>query len=175
MSSPAAPPGSGDGDDVEMVFHPGFGVSSNDYSWGKGPVTGVEVAKDEVHDDHDEHRAATKSTREDAENMRRMGRSQPLVRHFRLLSVASFAAIATAAWEIGLFEISPALTDGGRPALVYSVIWNFIGFGPIYLSMAEMASMAPIAGAQYHWVSEFAPESLQKILSYYTGYAQHSN
>ena len=26
--------------------------------------------------------------------------------------------------------------------------------------------MAPIAGAQYHWVSEFAPESLQKPLSY---------
>jgi hypothetical protein len=49
------------------------------------------------------------------------------------------------------------------------VIWNFVGFGPIYLSMAEMASMAPIAGAQYHWVSEFAPESLQKVLSYFTG------
>ena len=141
----------------------------------KDAVTGVEVAKNEVHDDHDEHRAATKSTREDAENMRRMGRSQQLVRHFRLLSVASFVAIATASWELGLFEISPALTDGGRPGLVYSLIWNFIGFGPIYLSMAEMASMAPIAGAQYHWVSEFAPESLQKILSYFTGYTQHSN
>jgi len=24
-------------------------------------------------------------------------------------------------------------------------------FGPIYFSLAEMASMAPIAGAQYHW------------------------
>lgn len=93
-----------------------------------------------------------------------MGRSQQLVRHFRLLSEASFAAIATAIWEIGLFEISPGLTDGGRPALIYSVIWNFVRFGPIYLSMAEMASMAPIAGAQYRWVSEFTPESLQKIL-----------
>ena len=26
-------------------------------------------------------------------------------------------------------------------------------------------------GAQYHWVSEFAPESLQRGLSYLTGYA----
>ena len=160
---------------MEMVSHPSSGVSSNDSSWKKGPVADVVVAKDEVHDDHDEHRTATKSTPQDAENMRRMGRSQQLVRHFRLLSVASFVAIATESWEIGLFEISPALTDGGRPALIYSLIWNFIGFGPIYLSMAEMASMAPIAGAQYHWVSEFAPESLQKILSYFTGYAQHSN
>lgn len=38
------------------------------------------------------------------------------------------------------------------------------------LLQAEMASMAPIAGAQYHWVSEFAPESSQKFLSYITGY-----
>ena len=111
----------------------------------------------------------TKSSADASINMRRMGRRQELVRHFRMLSVASFVAIATAAWEIGLFEITPGLTDGGRPVLVYSVLWNFVGFGPIYLSMAEMASMAPIAGAQYHWVSEFAPESMQKILSYLTG------
>ena len=131
---------------MDMVSYPSSGVFPIDYSWEKGPVAGVEVAKDEVHDDYDEHRTATKSTHEDAANMRRMGRSQQLIRHFRLLSVASFVAIATAAWEIGLFEISPALTDGGRPALVYSVIWNFIGFGPIYLSMIEMASMHPSLG-----------------------------
>ncbi len=88
--------------------------------------------------------------------------------------MASFVAIATAAWEIGLFNITPGLTDGGRPALVWSVLWNFIGFGPVYLSMAEMASMAPIAGSQYHWVSEFAPESVQRVMSYYTGYVLSS-
>jgi len=33
------------------------------------------------------------------------------------------------------------------------------------------ADRAPIAGAQYHWVSEFAPESCQRFLSYLTGYA----
>ena len=113
-----------------------------------------------------------KSTNADAANMARMGVDQQLMRHFRVLSMASFVAIATAAWEIGLFNLTPGLTNGGLPALVYSVLWNFIGFGPIYLSMAEMASMAPIAGAQYHWVSEFAPASLQRGLSYLTGYAK---
>ncbi len=148
MSSSLALPASRHEDAVEMVSHPTSGLSSSDYSYKKGRVAALnEVDRDEVPDDHDdEHRTATKSTFEDAENMRRMGRNQVLVRSFRLFSVASFTAIATAAWEIGLFEISPGLTDGGRPALVYSVIWNFIGFGPIYLSMAEMASMAPIAG-----------------------------
>lgn len=36
--------------------------------------------------------------------------------------------------------------------------------------MAEMASMAPTSGGQYHWVSEFAPASSQKFLSYITGW-----
>lgn len=33
-----------------------------------------------------------------------------------------------------------------------------------------MASMAPISGGQYHWVSEFAPPSLQQFLSYIVGW-----
>ena len=36
--------------------------------------------------------------------------------------------------------------------------------------MAEMASMAPTAGGQYHWVSEFAPKKCQRFLSYVTGW-----
>lgn len=111
-----------------------------------------------------------KSTPEDAGNMRRMGRTQELVRHFRAWSMVSFVAIATSAWELSMFGITPGLVDGGRTVLVWAFLWNFFGFIPVYLSMAEMASMAPIAGAQYHWVSEFAPESYQKILSYLTGY-----
>lgn len=117
----------------------------------------------------DEPTDGLKSTSGDQRNMHRMGKNQQLVRHFRVLSMASFVAIATAAWEIGLFNLTPGLTNGGLPAVVYSVLWNFIGFGPIYFSMAEMASMAPIAGAQYHWVSEFAPENMQRVLSYFTG------
>ena len=56
--------------------------------------------------------------------------------------------MATAAWEIGIFLTTQGLIDGGRAGLIYSVIWNFIGFGPIYLSMAEMSSMAPTAGGR---------------------------
>lgn len=120
-------------------------------------------------EDPESHRRLTKSTSADAADMRRMGRDQELVRSFRTFSVASFAAVDTAVWEFTIFLITPALIDGGSPTLVYSTIWAFVGFGPIYLSMAEMASMAPIAGAQYHWVSEFAPENLQKPLSYVSG------
>ena len=120
----------------------------------------------------DEVSRVTKSTRQDAGDMKRMGKDQQLVRNFRLLSISSFVAIATATWEIGLFTIGQSLVDGGRPGLIYTTMWNFICFAPVWLSMAEMASMAPIAGAQYHWVSEFAPESCQRFLSYMTGYVE---
>lgn len=95
---------------------------------------------------------ATRSTAQDEADMRRMGKDQQLIRRFRFFSVTAFVAIATAAWEIGLFILTPGLVDGGRAGLVWNAVWNWIGFGPVYLSMAEMASMAPIAGAQYHWV-----------------------
>ncbi len=91
MSSSAVPRASWQGDGVEMISQ------LNEYPYEKGRVEAVEVDRNETLDDHDDDRTATKSTHNDAENMRRMRRSQQLVRHFRLLSVASFTAIATAA------------------------------------------------------------------------------
>lgn len=35
---------------------------------------------------------------------------------------------------------------------------------------AEMGSMAPTVGGQYHWVSEFAPRDYQKFISYLMGW-----
>lgn len=111
----------------------------------------------EVLEEQDGHLRPTKSSRNDIVGMRRMGKDQQLVRRFRQLSITGFVALATASWEIRLFIFSPGLINGGRAGLLWSALWCWIGFAPIYLSMAETASMAPIAGAQYHWVSEFAP------------------
>ena len=54
--------------------------------------------------------------------------------------------------------------------MIYIYIVTLFGFGAAILSMAEMASMAPTSGGQYHWVSEFAPKSCQKFLSYLVGW-----
>jgi choline transport protein len=61
------------------------------------------------------------------------------------------------------------LLNGGLAGLIWTYVGTFIGFLAVIASMAEMASMAPTSGGQYHWVSEFAPESAQKFLSYLTG------
>jgi choline transport protein len=53
-------------------------------------------------------------------------------------------------------------------------VWLFLATWvltiPVVASLAEMASMSPSAGGQYQWVSEFAPRSIQKFLSYVSGW-----
>ena len=65
------------------------------------------------------------------------------------------------------------LINGGTAGMIYSYIFTFVGFMLVIASMAEMASMAPTSGGQYHWVSEFSPRSAQKFLSYMTGKLWH--
>jgi choline transport protein len=63
------------------------------------------------------------------------------------------------------------LIAGGLSGLFWSLCWAYLGQFFIVLSLAEMAAMAPTAGGQYHWVSEFAPRKYQKVLSYISGNA----
>ncbi|KAF1991705.1 GABA permease [Aulographum hederae CBS 113979] len=112
-----------------------------------------------------------KSTSEaDAEDMYRMGKDETLKRMFRQFSMICFTSMVQATWEIILVSNTQGLTNGGMPGLFWSFIWTFTGFLPIVLSLAEMASMAPTSGGQYHWVSEFAPPKQQQFLSYCSGW-----
>lgn len=73
-------------------------------------------------------------------------------------------------WESLLATIALALGNGGPSGLLYTYIVSYFGFTAVVFSMAEMASMAPTSGGQYHWVSEFAPRSIQKQVSYFIGW-----
>ncbi|KAJ1715738.1 amino acid permease [Aspergillus flavus] len=109
-------------------------------------------------------------TVQDMMDMWRVGRDQELNRNFRFLSVLGFSAVLMCTWEAVLFGSSNGLTNGGKGGMIYTYLGGLIGFSFVILSMAEMASMAPTSGGQYHWVSEFAPRSCQKPLSYITGW-----
>lgn len=69
-----------------------------------------------------------------------------------------------------LGTVALALGQGGPSGVLYTYIASYVGFGLVVASMAEMASMAPTSGGQYHWVSEFAPRSVQKQASYLIGW-----
>lgn len=109
-------------------------------------------------------------TGNDRRDMQRMGKKQQFRRNFRLLSTIGFTTCVMGTWEILLTSNTQGLTAGGLPGLFWSLCWSYTGQFFIVLSLAEMASMAPTAGGQYHWVSEFAPPRHQKLLSYLSGW-----
>ena len=106
----------------------------------------------------------------DRKDMARLGKRQELRRNFQFVPIFGFAACLMITWEAVLAAASYALPNGGRPAVIWTFVFSLFGFGAAIFSMAEMASMAPTSGGQYHWVSEFAPPSTQKILSYVIGW-----
>ena len=94
-----------------------------------------------------------KMTQFDQFDMNRMNKKQEMRRVFRQFSILSFTCVVMATWEFLLCANSQGLTDGGLSGLFWSYLWTLVGFGLIIASMAEMASMAPTSGGQYHWVS----------------------
>lgn len=77
--------------------------------------------------------------------------------------------ILQSSWESTLLVAGYGLTNGGTAGTIWMTVFVVTGVMCMICSMAEMASMAPTAGGQYHWVSEFAPPSVQKPLSYIVG------
>ncbi|KAK7705877.1 hypothetical protein SLS64_007828 [Diaporthe eres] len=63
-----------------------------------------------------------------------------------------------------------SLVNGGTAGYIWIFFICWMGFMLINTSMAEMASMAPTTGGQYHWTSEFSPKKYQKFLSYLMGW-----
>ena len=50
-----------------------------------------------------------------------------------------------------------SLLNGGPASLVYGGLLTTLGATAIALSLAEMASIDPVVGAQYRWSAKFAP------------------
>ncbi|GAB7331951.1 hypothetical protein MBLNU13_g03867t1 [Cladosporium sp. NU13] len=115
-----------------------------------------------------DHRKA--GTEEDRSNMHRMGKTQELRRNFSFIPTFGFSAVLMISWEAMLNATSYSIPNGGLPAMIWMYVVSLFGMGAAVVSMAEMASMAPTSGGQYHWVSEFAPKNLQKALSYIIGW-----
>ncbi|KAL1599683.1 hypothetical protein SLS60_007486 [Paraconiothyrium brasiliense] len=102
-------------------------------------------------------------TAADRHDMLILGKTQQLKRNFDLISMLGFSSTAVISWEIIPVFLVWNLIDGGTPIVFWGLIIGAIGMSFVYASLAEMAS-------QYHWVSEFAPPSFQKGLSYCVGW-----
>ncbi|KAK3709523.1 hypothetical protein LTR37_010896 [Vermiconidia calcicola] len=106
----------------------------------------------------------------DHHDMRALGKTQVLRRNFKLLGMIAFANSVMVMWETFLVVSGLGLSVGGRAAVFWGMIYGAVALTSIYVTIAEMASIAPTAGGQYHWVSELAPPRFQGFLSYITGW-----
>jgi choline transport protein len=109
-------------------------------------------------------------TYHDVRDMGRLGKKQEFMRNFRFYSILGFTSTLMATWEAMLASSAIGLIDGGTGGLIWSYLGTIIFMTCVIASMADMASMAPTSGGQYHWVSEFAPKSVQRYLSYIVGW-----
>jgi amino acid transporter len=106
----------------------------------------------------------------DKRDMLRLGKKQEFKRNFHTLSALGFVSVYMATWEFVLVSLSIGFTNGGFAGLFWCFITTVCCYATIVASLAEMESMAPTSGGQYHWVSEFSPPEYQKILSYASGW-----
>ncbi|KAK5717330.1 hypothetical protein LTR15_009223 [Elasticomyces elasticus] len=109
-------------------------------------------------------------TEGDKMQMKVLGRTQETRRIFTFISMLGFGSTLMVTWEVILANLFAVITNGGTAGLFWGFIIVAIGYTFVYASLSEMASMAPTSGGQYHWVSEFAPDSCQRYLSYMTGW-----
>ncbi|OQO11771.1 hypothetical protein B0A48_03498 [Cryoendolithus antarcticus] len=106
----------------------------------------------------------------DIRQMKVLGRTQETRRVFSFLSILGFGSTLIVTWEVILSNLGLILTNGGSAGMWWGFLIVSVGYILVYASISEMASMAPTSGGQYHWVSEFAPASIQRYLSYMTGW-----
>lgn len=62
-----------------------------------------------------------------------------------------------------------SVTTGGPVALIYGLMFTLVGTLACAASIAEMASICPISGAQYHWTYMFAPEKWRVFITFIQG------
>ncbi|CAD6586199.1 MAG: hypothetical protein ASARMPRED_002470 [Alectoria sarmentosa] len=106
----------------------------------------------------------------DAQVLARLGKKSVLERRFGFLSILGFTCTILITWEGSLILFTTGLTNGGSAGLVYGYLLVWIGTVAIFTTMAELASMAPTAGGQYHWVWMLAPPRCRRFLSFIMGW-----
>lgn len=87
------------------------------------------------------------------------------------LETISAGWIICNSWAGLAATVALAIAQGGPATLIYGPIIIFVLVGACAASLAELASVYPTAGGQYHWVSILAPKKWSRGLSYCCGAA----
>lgn len=73
-------------------------------------------------------------------------------------------------WEVMAMNMGATFYNGGPSSLAWGILLVVIGALAQSLSMAELAAIQPIAGAQYHWTSMLAPADYKRFITWMQGW-----
>ncbi|KAH8714675.1 amino acid/polyamine transporter I [Ilyonectria robusta] len=92
-------------------------------------------------------------------------------RVFSFSQLFAFSLTYMSLWEGMCTNMYFALYNGGPQTFIFSFIIVFCGAISQAASLGEMASIQPVAGAQYHWTYHLAPPSVRRFATYVQGWA----
>ncbi|KAF1994868.1 amino acid transporter [Amniculicola lignicola CBS 123094] len=106
----------------------------------------------------------------DEQILAHFGKRQQFKRNFGLVSILGLGCTLMLTWEGSVANLLPPIINGGPTGAI--TVFPIIMLGVLcqILVMGEMASMIPLSGGQYNWVSVLAPKSCSNFLSYMTGW-----
>ncbi|EEU37109.1 uncharacterized protein NECHADRAFT_52275 [Fusarium vanettenii 77-13-4] len=90
---------------------------------------------------------------------------------FSFSQLFAFSLTYMALWEGMCSNMYFALFNGGPQTFLFSFIIVFFGAISQAASLGEMASIQPVAGAQYHWTYHLAPSSVKRFATWIQGWA----
>ncbi|KAG9773930.1 Choline transport protein [Exophiala dermatitidis] len=93
-----------------------------------------------------------------------------LRRLFSFAQLLAFSLTFMESWEVMAINLSATFWNGGPRALVWGCIAVVLGSLTQAYSMAELGSILPIAGAQYHWTHILAPDHSRRFITWMQGW-----
>jgi choline transport protein len=107
---------------------------------------------------------------DDELNLARLGHTQQLKRRFNIWSILAFSSCLLGTWEGLSLTLASALQSGGSSSLMYGLLLAWLGTLANAASLAEISSIYPTAGGQYHWTYRLSPPSIRRFTSYIVGW-----
>ncbi|KAF2226896.1 amino acid/polyamine transporter I [Elsinoe ampelina] len=93
-----------------------------------------------------------------------------LRRLFSFTQLLAFALTFMSSWEVVVMNMGATFFNGGPRSLIWGQVLVIVGATAQALTLAELASILPIAGAQYHWTDMLAPEKHRRFITWMQGW-----
>jgi choline transport protein len=93
-----------------------------------------------------------------------------LKRDMNFLTMMGFGFTISSSWAGLSLSSIVAITQGGTATLLYGILAIALPYLCTALTLAELISVYPTAGGQYHFSSILAPEDQGRLLAYLSGF-----